>query len=43
LRWSGGHQLSPLARLGAILAIAIISAMAFGSVLAGLHALKDLI
>jgi hypothetical protein len=40
---SGGLQLSPLARLGAILAIAVVSAMAFGSLLAGLHALQDLI
>ena len=32
-----------LARLGWILAIAIASAVAFGGVLAGLHALKDLV
>src|SRR5690606_26891821 len=37
-----GRSLGVLARLGAILAIAIASALAFGAVLAGLRALQDL-
>src|SRR5262249_23674692 len=40
--WLGPNQLSPLARLGAILGIAVITAIAFGGMLAGLHALSDL-
>ena len=43
LAWGGsGNALGPIARLGLILLIAIASAVAFGGVLAGLHALKDL-
>jgi DNA-binding CsgD family transcriptional regulator len=40
---AGGNALGPLARLGLIVLIAIASALAFGGVLAGLHALKDLV
>jgi len=44
LAWGGsGNALGPLARLGLILLIAIASAVAFGGVLAGLHALRDLV
>ena len=44
LAWGGrGNALGPFARLGLILLIAIASAVAFGGVLAGLHALKDLV
>ena len=39
----GGNALGPFARLGLILAIALVSAVAFGGVLAGLHALRELI
>ena len=42
-RGDGRNALGPLARLGLILAMAIASAMAFGSVIAGLHALRELI
>ena len=38
----GRNELSPLARLGAIVVIAIVTALAFGGMLAGLHALNDL-
>jgi DNA-binding CsgD family transcriptional regulator len=38
----GRNDLSPVARLGAIVGIAIITALAFGAMLAGLHALQDL-
>ncbi len=42
--WRGGrNDLSPLQRLGVILAIVIGSALGFGAILAGLHALKDLV
>ena len=36
------HGLGPAARLGLIGLIAIITALAFGGMLAGLHALQDL-
>lgn len=45
IRWGEGlgrDDLSPLAKLGWIGLIAIASALAFGAVLSGLHALKDL-
>ncbi|WP_207801784.1 helix-turn-helix domain-containing protein [Phenylobacterium hankyongense] len=38
----GRNDLSPAARLGAIVGVAIITALAFGAMLAGLHALQDL-
>ncbi|MDP3661169.1 helix-turn-helix transcriptional regulator [Phenylobacterium sp.] len=38
----GRNDLGPLARLGAIVGVAILTALAFGAVLAGLHALQDL-
>jgi DNA-binding CsgD family transcriptional regulator len=40
--WSRRNELSPLVRLGAIVGIAIVTALAFGGMLAGLHALNDL-
>lgn len=36
------NELSPAARLGVILGIAIATALAFGGMLAGLHALNEL-
>ena len=39
----GGNALGPVAKLGLILLIAIASAVAFGGVLAGLHALRELV
>jgi len=42
--WGGsGNALGPVAKLGLILLIAVVSAVAFGGVLAGLHALRELI
>jgi hypothetical protein len=40
--WLGRNELSPLARLGVIVGIAIFTAIAFGGMLAGLRALTDL-
>lgn len=45
IQWGEGlgrHDLSSLAKLGWIGLIAIVSALSFGAVLSGLHALKDL-
>ncbi|ACG79892.1 transcriptional regulator, LuxR family [Phenylobacterium zucineum HLK1] len=41
-RWLGPNELGPAARLGAIVAVAILTALAFGGMLAGLHALQAL-
>lgn len=40
--WFRRNELTPSVRLGAILGIAAISALAFGGMLVGLHALSDL-
>ena len=40
--WRRRNDLSPAARLGAIVGIAVVTAIAFGGMLAGLHALGDL-
>lgn len=40
--WSRRNDLSPALRLGAIVGIALVTALAFGGMLAGLHYLNDL-
>lgn len=40
--WSGRNELTPAARLAAIVGIAVVTALAFAAMLAGLHELNDL-